>query len=348
MKKFKGMIMLCMALLLIISTTACASNSKNDGPIYKEAKSDMSYDSATGSSNGMDKGEATAPQETADISGGKSNAITIASTVTSNIPSTGMMEKIIRRIEMELETQEFDTLINGINDEIRRLEGYVENSSISGKRIQYENRLRRGNIVARIPKDKLDEFIGVISEASNVVNKAEWAENVTLQYVDTESHIKALEIEQEKLYELLGKTGTLEDILTLESRLSSIRYELESYKSQLRIYDNKVDYSTVTLNIQEVERFTPKEEAKVSVMTRIKNGFSDTIYNISEGFKDFIVGFTVNLPYILFWAALLLIGSLLIRRSYKKYIGRKLKGKNSESTDKIQEKHEHGENNKSN
>lgn len=330
MKKWKVFVTLLLAAVLILSVTACSRSNS-------EAKYDMKSDDAgsnggsTGSSMAYDRdmADTAAPQEAGAYGEELKYSIKNASTVTSSVPDAGTMEKIIRRINMDIETQAFDELIDAINDEIKRLEGYVENSSISGKRYHNVNVLRRGNIIARIPKERLDEFVGIVSEASNVVNKSESTENVTLQYVDAESHIKALEIEQEKLYELLGKTGTLEDILTLESRLSTIRYELENYQSQLRLYDNKVDYSTVTLNIEEVERMTPKEEVKDTVFTRIKTGFGDTMYNISEGLKDIVVGFAVNIPYILFWMVVILIGFLLARRSYKKYKVRKQAGLNT-------------------
>jgi len=57
----------------------------------------------------------------------------------------------------------------------------------------------------------------------------------------------------------------------LEKRLSDIRYELESMESQLRLYDNQVDYSTVTISIDEVNQFTPT--APETVGQRIGSGF---------------------------------------------------------------------------
>ncbi len=313
MRKWKAVTAILLSLLFVAGLTACAR--KSDTSQNTKAK----YDFDTGSTGSV------SPKESANYDGESSEkpqadgkVIRNSAAVTSENPKNEPMEKIIRRIDMELETQEFDDLIMAINEEITRLGGYVESSNISGRRYVTYNDLRRGNIVARIPKEKLDEFVGTVSDASNVVNKTENTENVTLQYVDTESHIKVLELEQEKLYELLGKTGKLEDILTLESRLSSIRYELENYKSQLRLYDNQVEYSTITLRIEEVERMTPKKEDKVTVFKRIQTGLSDTMYDISEGFKNFIVGFVVNLPYIIFWGAFLLVCVILVRKGYKK------------------------------
>lgn len=231
-------------------------------------------------------------------------------------PNDSIMEKIIRRVNMEVETREFDVLIQALDDEILRLGGYVESSELRGKRYHNIDSMRRADIVARIPKDKLDEFIGTVYDSSNVVNKTETTENVTLEYYDIESRKKSLEIEQERLFALLEKTDNLEDIITLESRLSSVRYELQNYGTQLRTYDNLVDYSTVTIAVYEVERMSP-EDAK-TVMARIKNGFSNTLYNIGEGTKNFFVWFVVNLPYILIWAAIISGVALILRRYYKR------------------------------
>ena len=64
-------------------------------------------------------------------------------------------------------------------------------------------------------------------------------DDVTLRYVDVDSHKKALETEQERLLALLEKAENVEDIITIENRLSDVRYELENYESQIRLLDNQ-------------------------------------------------------------------------------------------------------------
>lgn len=291
-------------------------------------KGDVDYDNGNGYNNYSKSESSAAETELAaePQTAAAGNADTTATTSEESIKNTSSttakkavnsQEKIIRRASLDVETQDFDKLIQTIDTEINLLGGYVESSNISG-RYYYSDNLRYGNIVARIPKDKLEQFIGNVYDISNVVNKQESTENVTLQYVDTESHKKSLEIEQERLLALLEKVEKLEDILTLESRLSSVRYELESYERQLRLYDNLVEYSTVTLNIQEVERMTVTEVAKPSVWDRISNGFADTMYDIGEGVKNFFVWFVVNLPYLLIWVFIIVVSVLIGRKCYKK------------------------------
>ncbi len=232
------------------------------------------------------------------------------------------MDKIITKVNLEVETQEFDDLIGIIKDEIVRLGGYDERTEISGKRYYSRTNSRNGHIVARIPKDKLKDFVELVKESGNVINETSSSDNVTLQYVDTQSRKTSLEIEQERLWAILEKTEKLEDIVTLESRLSSIRYELQMYETELRTIDNKVDYSTVTISVNEVERMTPTED-KETVLTRIKNGFTESVFNITEGLKNFFVWLVVNLPYLIIWAIILTIVGIMSKRIYKKHINKK-------------------------
>lgn len=328
MKKSKVGIMIGFLLILAMAASACGSK-KAETMSTSSVNFDMAADTSTGTmtANTEEESAAEAPEESKsygskadgleDSGISNSSAITVDAAAQSN-------DKIIRRFFLEVETQEFDSLITIIDSEIDRLAGYVESSDISGKRIYYSEEARYASIVVRVPKDKADEFVNSVKEKSNVVSKQESTENVTLAYTDIESRKKSLEIEQERLFVILEKADNLENIITLESRLSDIRYELQNYESQLRTYDNQVEYSTVTLSIQEVERMTPSSEEKKTVADRINNGFSNTIYNISEGLKNFVVWFVVNLPYLLIWVGIIAVIALIVRKFLKKSSAKKV------------------------
>jgi hypothetical protein len=305
--------------IVIISLLAAACSKKSDSATTANfSEADISYDKDSGGNLTamMQAGAPAAATDTEDKSSGSGLMSTMGSSSVNSTLQT--QDKIIRTFNMDVETQEFDDLVNRIEAEISRLGGYVESSQVSGKRYYYTDEARYGNIIARIPSEKVDEFVTVVGDNANVVNKQESTDNVSLDYIEAESRIETLKIEQERLFAILEKEASLENIITLESRLSEIRYELQNYESQLRYYDNQVAYSTVTMNLQEVEKFTPVTETKQSVGTRIKNGFSNTIFNISEGFKNFFVWFIVNLPYLLIWAIVIFVIVFIIRKSMKK------------------------------
>lgn len=301
-------------MLLIISfLTACGSKGMQRDASTSTTRENTAADIATDEDmafNSTAKGEAANPEEApkSDSDSGIADATAFTSEKVQS------QDKIIQYFYLDVETQDFEKLINNINTKISSLGGYVESSQIGGKSYYDNNVTRNGNIVARIPSNKADEFVTDINTESNVTSSRKTSENVSLQYIEVQSRIEALEIEQDRLFAILEKSDNLENIITLESRLSDIRYELQNYKSQLRAYDNKVEYSTVSLNVNEVNRITPVTEEKQTLGSRIKNGFSDTVYNIGEGVQNFLVWFIVNLPYLLIWGILLFVIVIIIRK----------------------------------
>lgn len=255
--------------------------------------------------------------------------------------------KLIRTVDLYTETEQYDDLLVNLEKQIEALGGYVEyRYQYNGNPNDYYGSTRRSsNLTVRIPADRLDEFISHVGEASNIINKEERVEDVTLQYVDLESHRNALKTEQERLLTLLEQAETVEDLIAIESRLSQVRYELESMESQLRTLMNQVSYSTVNLSIQEVQRLTPAEE--VTIWGRIRQGLTNTFYRMGNGFQDGFVGFIINLPYIILWLIIIVIlffvSRLLWRFCEKRYAKRaeKRAGKRTEKWKGIVKKNKH-------
>ncbi len=225
--------------------------------------------------------------------------------------------KLIKTVDLCVETENYDTLIQNLGQQIAALGGYVEyQHQYNGSSYSSYQETRNTNMTVRIPVEHLDEFIVTVGEWTNITNKEERVEDVTLQYVDLESHKKALLTEQDRLLELLGQAESVEDVIAIEQRLSQVRYELESMESQLRTLDNQIDYSTVYLSIEEVKRLTPTQEN--SVWDRMKNGFGKTIYQIGDGFEDGVIWFVVNIPYFVIWIIVFALTFFLARTIVRK------------------------------
>ena len=230
----------------------------------------------------------------------------------SSVPQTG--RKLIRRFSLDVETLEYDSFIATIKAEVSSFGGYIESSSTSGNSYNYSSS-RYANFVCRIPSDKVDEFIGNVGGLGNITFCNEDTEDVTLNYVDTEARIKSLKTEYDQLLELLAEAENIDTIILLQQRLTEVRYQLESYESQLRTYDNLVDYSTVNLYVNEVKRITAPEQE--TVWQRIASDFSDNIYDIWVGAQNFFVWFIANIPYFIIWAVII-IGAAFITRFFLK------------------------------
>ena len=173
-----------------------------------------------------------------------------------------------------------------------------------------------------------------------MVSRDENVTDVTLQYVDMKSHKDALLVEQKRLLELLEKAESVEDIIAIESRLSDVRYQIESMESQLRTLDNQVSYSTVRLYIDEVAKLTPIKEQ--TTLEKIKTGVAQSLYNIGSGAKNLMIGLVIYLPYIVLWAVILIIALFVWRFLHRRRSGlreEKEKGKKQ----KVEQKEEKNE-----
>lgn len=219
--------------------------------------------------------------------------------------------KLIKTANLSVETKEFESLMSALEKRVQELGGYIESSEIyNGSTYSGYRSSRDASLTVRIPQVHLEEFLTDVSNLSNVTHRSESVEDVTLSYVDLESHKKALLTEQDRLLELLEKAESMEDILTIEERLTSIRYQMQSMESQLRTMDNQVDYSTVYLNINEVQELTPVEEKTVG--ERITEGFMESLRDVGNGILECFIWVITNLPHLIVWAVLVGILILII------------------------------------
>lgn len=234
-----------------------------------------------------------------------------------NIPTGENNRKLIRTVELRVESREYDGFLEALTDETRTRGGYIESiDSYNGSAYSSNRQERHASLTLRIPQEKLDDFLTTVSGIGNVTHRMENVEDVTLRYVDMESHRNALRTEQERLLSLLEQAQSIEDIIAIEGRLSEVRYQLESMESQLRTMDNQVNYSTVYLDVIEVKELTPAAER--TLWERIRDGFAGSLRDIGRGAVDFAVWFMVNLPYLVLWAVGIAVLALLLRRCWKK------------------------------
>jgi len=228
--------------------------------------------------------------------------------------------KTIKTVRLTLQTLNFDEFVAALEQKVAETGAYFQYADVSGS--NYYGGRRYASYTIRVPEARLNEFLSGMEGIATVTNKTLGEQDVTLSYVDTESRIKALEIEMESLMELLEKAVNLESIIKLQDRLTDVRYELENYKAQLRTYDDKISYSTVTVSVSEVTKVT--EPAPKTIWERISSGWANTMDDISDGAQDFLVWLVSNLPYLLFWAVVIVLFVIFVKKKNEKRKQKKL------------------------
>ena len=282
-----------------------------------------------------DSGSAELSQE-AVLSQEVSNPGTDPARTSDETSPAPVERKLIRNVSMNLETREFDALTKSISDAVTFFGGYIEQADVSGNSLYWsgERSSRYSNITARIPENKLDAFLTEVSGQGNVTYKNESVQDVTLQYTDITSRKKTLQMEQERLWELLEKAESVDAVIALEARLSEVRYQLESIESQLRTLDNQIVYSTVYLSIQEVQVLTSTDPDTIPV--RIQKGLSRSFNTLKISSVDFLVWFISSLPILAVFAVLVFIAIIILKKPLKRCKTRKQKGMDKTEATNVQ------------
>ena len=316
----KRIIPITLAVFLLLCTAfGCAGKSA--------AREDSYYVNSTEAYYSDAAYEPEAPMETNTYYGftEESKATTSQSPALAN-------RKIIRNADLTVETLAFDTFVDQLSDSLKSFGGYVESSSIGDRGYRSGQKLRYARYTLRVPADQLDAFLNTVSDLGNVTALNTGLKDVTTSYVDSEKHLESLRVEQEALLEILAKATTVEDIITVQDRLTYVRYEIESYEAILRTYDDQIALSSVNLTVNEVEKETPVE--KETFGQEVSRRFNESLEDIGDSCKNFAAGFLGNSPIIvvtvLILGAIVLVVVLIIKGVKKRYAKKNAKAQNIE------------------
>ncbi|EUA89191.1 hypothetical protein I551_4359 [Mycobacterium ulcerans str. Harvey] len=109
----------------------------------------------------------------------------------------------------------------------------------------------------RIPADKLD---GVLADAKNlgeVESMSIGHTDVTSQRVDLDARIEALQTSVNRLRELMGRAGSVADLLAAESSLTERQAELDSLRAQRTTLGDEISYATINVTLSSKPTVAP-------------------------------------------------------------------------------------------
>ncbi|MCR9161700.1 MAG: DUF4349 domain-containing protein [Nannocystaceae bacterium] len=129
--------------------------------------------------------------------------------------------------------------------------------SIPARHGGYVQSMSNSQVVLRIPSKNLRAVMTSLAGYGNVEQRWLNSQDVTAEYTDLESRLKALEKTHAQLLDLLGKARTVEEALKVREALDRVAAELEVLKGRLRQLDNMTTYSTLTLEFYERGPHTP-------------------------------------------------------------------------------------------
>ena len=289
-------ILVTLALLTVLSFASCAAAKDSAGNLYAPEASPESPSVGMGS-DGL---------------------------TSSDLPADAVERKIIKTYELTAETKEFDATVAALDALVAEYGGYVESNSVTNR--NYNSKMARyASYKFRVPAENAEAFVGSIGNTLNVTRQYSNAQDISESYYSIEATLEELQIERDSLLNMMQSLDTQKDYnfwLTIQTRLSEVRQQIARYQAQLNNYDSRVEYSTVSLTVNEVVNYTPDEEEPFG--KRLANAFSTGLTEFAEFSVDFAVWFAEALPFIVLFVIILIPVSILVRRRRAKRKAKKL------------------------
>jgi len=232
--------------------------------------------------------------------------------------------KIIKTYQIYGETTAFDETVAALNTLVTQYGGYVEQASTSNQSLHHSDRdyARHASYSLRIPAEEADAFVGSIGSHLHVTRNESTVEDISETYYSVEARLNELIVERDSLLELMAATNRDYDLwLTISQRLSEVRQQIAVYEAQIRSYDSKVAYSSISLTVNEVLSYTVISEDN-SYGNRLGAAFRKGWVNFVEGLQGFSIWLAEALPVLLL-LGILAAGAAFIALTVNKKIKEK-------------------------
>lgn len=274
----KRAVTMWLAALLALSLTACGGGASGGG------------DAAASSSAAGGESLSFSAEESQDSAPGEPGAEAEEAS-----PQAGQNAKLIRRAELEIQTEAFDAAAASLEALVAEAGGYFQSAQVEGGSLRDQNAARYGNYVIRLPEENFSAFLDQSGTLGYVDRRSESSENVSQAYYDTETRLAAQRTKQERLLALLAQADTMESIIELENALSETEYEIQSLTTDLEHYDDLIDYATVDLYLAEVLSLSQTPGETAGLGERMAAGLSASTAGLVQGVQDLLVWLSYHL-----------------------------------------------------
>ena len=179
---------------------------------------------------------------------------------------------LIKNAALEIIVTGIDSVYDEVEEIIENYGGYISQLNLT------KNEYRLSNVMEiRIPSRYLELTLHDIELlALEVSNKKIKTRDVGEEYIDVASRLKTKEEVRDRYVDVLrNKAKTVEDILKTEDKLGSIQSDIEAFKGRLKYLDDRIQFSTIDLVIQQkIKEEKDKRTATTLFFQRAGDGFN--------------------------------------------------------------------------
>ncbi len=205
--------------------------------------------------------------------------------------------KIIYAARLDLVVPDLDKATKAVDDTLAAHAGRLvrsETRSDTGAR-------RTGTFTLEVPVDKFRGLVAALKVLGVPERDGIDSQDVTEEYVDVESRVRNLRVEEETLNRLLKeKAGNVTETLAIRTQIVPVREGIERAEGRMKYLSTRAAYSTVTLTLREVADYKPTTAPTFG--DRVSRTFSGSwaaLKAFGEGVVLFAVAASIWLPLLI-------------------------------------------------
>ncbi|MBN1874352.1 MAG: DUF4349 domain-containing protein [Anaerolineae bacterium] len=135
-------------------------------------------------------------------------------------------------------------------DDIARMMNEMGGLVLTSDSYAYDSGLRRVNMTLKVPVDKFNTTMSALRAMAIEINHdGVSSQDVTQEYVDLESRLRALEVKATRLEELMEEAEDTEAVLAVYEQLSATQQEIEQVKGRLQYLERSAAMSTINVEL---------------------------------------------------------------------------------------------------
>ena len=185
-------------------------------------------------------GGASAPIEKGDTGG-------VPTATPGDSAITGDRIDVIRTGTFSLEVEDVDASLTKLTNAVKSQGGYV-----SGSYRYTDTSTPYLTVTFRVPAASFDAAVLALRAEGTVLSEQISTYEVTMQLVDLEARLRNLRASEAALLELMTRATTVSDVLAVQTQLTSVRSDIESYDAQRASLADQVAMTTVSVTISPI------------------------------------------------------------------------------------------------
>lgn len=311
-KKWGQKVSLLLAVCMLAGCImAGCSSSKGDTGASAELKMSTNSDAVKMDASRANGQTAAAPavqaQSASDAKGKEASSATVQTPADGKdatmtvMPATGSDEaagfnrKLIYHANLVMPVDDYSKAQTALRDLVALSGAYILQFSESANTGE-----RGGTYTIKVAANGFVSLLDGLEKISPSLQRNVQGQDVTEEYVDLSSRLKAKQLVETRLLGFMEKASKTDDLLAFSNELSKVQEAIEQIKGRMRYLDQNVAYSTIEVRMYQQTDKKPllSDPSKLSLGERLQKAWGSSLNVLVAVLQGVLVFLAAALPVI--------------------------------------------------